>query len=413
MPSQEHTHPSHSLPARLLPGQVPPAVAGALEVASRAAADRSLWRSSEGAPRAQRVRTVAIGDPQAPIGRFFEVLWQRGLLGLDGWLAPDVHLVSMGDHFDYGAFEERQVAGLSGLQLLSWLAAHPSDQVTLLAGNHDLSRVGELVQFTAAEFNEATVAAQKLYRAPQRDVAAEMRFFERFPAIPSVELAARDLSTFRPEQRRIVRQLLEQGRLCLAAEFDGMLLCHAGVTSEHLSAIGVAPAVQSDAAAVSTALNASLDAAVAAWLQDPSQPLHIPHLHRPGSRATGEGGGILLHRPARPDKNTTALSGNDEDPNLFSRRYDPRRVPRGLIQVTGHVRDAKSRALLGPWAVDAPGPEGQLRSLTIDGDRVEYRRGTPRREPGLTAMVFTDGAMAQTPLGGYEVLDLNTLGPLA
>jgi hypothetical protein len=386
-----------------------PAIMRALAVARDARSDPKAWPGASDTQPLRGGRVVAIGDPQAPFERFLQILWQHGLLGESGWLASDVHLVSMGDHFDFGAFDERHSAGDSGEQLLSWLAAHSPRQVTILAGNHDLSRVGELVGFSAAHFEAAASAARRLYRAQPPDLEGEARFLRDYPALPSVELAARDLSTFRPEQRDMVRQLLEQQRLCLAAEFSSSLLCHAGITVEHLTAIGVPKAAQSDAKQVSDALNQCLQAAVHDWLRRPNVPLQIPHLHRTGSYANGEGGGILFHRPARP----SGEAGNESEPDLFSRRYDPRRIPRGLIQITGHVRDAKSRSLLGEWAVDHAGTDGQLRSLTVRGDEVKYRRGLPQREPGLTAMVFTDGAMAQTPPSQYQVLDLNALLPLA
>lgn len=389
-----------------------PAVSRAVELARNASEDPSAWAQGDAnAPLSNgpRVgRAVAIGDPQAPFDRFLQILWQHGLLAENGWLEEDVHLVSMGDHFDFGAFDERQSAAQSGELLLSWLAAHLPRQVTLLAGNHDLSRVGELAAFSAAEFDAASSTARELYRLDPPDAEREAAFFARFPALPSIELAARDLSTFRPEQRTMVRALLERDRFRLAAEFSGALLCHAGVTSEHLTAIGVPKDAQANARHVSEALNASLHRAVKLWEQDPTSPFEVPHLHRSGSHATGEGGGILFHRPARPS-NAESHKGV---PDLFSRRYDPRRIPRGMTQITGHVRDAKSRSLLGAWAMDGAGPDGQLRSLTIRGDDVEYRKGVPKPEPGLTAMLFTDGAMAQTPPTQYQVLDLNTLQPL-
>jgi hypothetical protein len=389
-----------------------PAVSRAVDLARNASADPSAWEhGDENAPlsNASRAgRVVAIGDPQAPFERFLQILWQHGLLAETGRLEEDVHLVSMGDHFDFGAFDERESAAQSGELLLSWLAAHLPHQVTLLTGNHDLSRVGELAAFSAVEFDAASRMARELYRLDPPDAEREASFFARFPALPSIELAARDLSTFRPEQRTMVRALLERGRFRLAAEFSGALLCHAGITSEHLTAIGIPKDAHSDARRVSEALNASLQRAVKLWEQNPTSPLEIPHLHRSGSHATGEGGGILFHRPARPSN----AHPDDGAPDLFSRRYDPRRIPRGMIQITGHVRDAKSRSLLGAWALDDAGADGQLRSLTIRGDQVEYRKGVPKPEPGLTAMLFTDGAMAQTPPARYQVLDLNTLQPL-
>jgi hypothetical protein len=95
---------------------------------------------------------------------------------------------------------------------------------------------------------------------------------------------------------------------------------------------------------------------------------------------------------------------------LYSRRFDPRRLPAGLVQVVGHVQDAKCRTLLQQWVTDAPAPPGALRNLTVQGSDVSYRTGTPGSLPsGTAALVFTDGAMNRTPPAAYEVLDLSQL----
>src|SRR5690349_20656807 len=98
---------------------------------------------------------VAIGDPQAPLPKVLEILDRHDLLGDDGRVHPRAQLVSMGDHFDWGAPDERSFAGESGYALLAWFAAHPREQVSILVGNHDLARVGELVPFDDARFAAA------------------------------------------------------------------------------------------------------------------------------------------------------------------------------------------------------------------------------------------------------------------
>ncbi|MBL8957311.1 MAG: metallophosphoesterase, partial [Myxococcaceae bacterium] len=115
----------------------------AIDVAQR---DAQNFRSAppDGAPRAVH---VAIGDAQAPLATFLGVLDRDGLIGDDGRLKPDVHLVSIGDHFDYGPPEWRSRATAEATALLAWLAAHPADQVTLILGNHDQARVAELGAF--------------------------------------------------------------------------------------------------------------------------------------------------------------------------------------------------------------------------------------------------------------------------
>ena len=70
------------------------------------------------------MRTIAIGDPQAPFVTFLGVLQHHRLLGADGRLRADVHLVSMGDHFDFGKPDVREQATADGEAILRWLADH-------------------------------------------------------------------------------------------------------------------------------------------------------------------------------------------------------------------------------------------------------------------------------------------------
>ena len=57
--------------------------------------------------KVERQLNVAIGDPQASLSTFLRILDLNGLLGDDGRLRPEVGLVSMGDHFDWGRPEDR------------------------------------------------------------------------------------------------------------------------------------------------------------------------------------------------------------------------------------------------------------------------------------------------------------------
>ena len=358
-------------------------------------------------PRASlaRRRRLAIGDPQAPFERFLFILDRHGLLGDDGRLREDCALVSIGDHFDWGGSARREEAARSGLLLLAWLAAHPPDQVALIAGNHDLARVGELIGFDDAAFGAAQAEADRAYRGGATDAAAETRLLERFPALATAETAARDLGTFRTEQRTLVGTLLRARRfmLGLAADAD-LLLCHASVTSDDLNVIGLPAEQQRDARAVAGALNGALDAAVDAW--NGRVPLAIAGLHRPGGAGRGEARGMLLHRPGHPEVN--------RNPRLYEgpprRRFDPRWLPRGLTQAIGHIRDKKCRELLGPWSDGAAPQDGPLRHLRVRGESVRYSRGVPEDEdPGSATLLFIDGGMnfiAEPER--YELLDLAT-----
>ena len=331
-----------------------------------------------------------IGDPQAPLARFFEILDRHGLRGPDGNLRPGVHLVSIGDHFDFGAGPEVARAAADGLALLGWLAAHPPEQVTILAGNHDLGRVGELVGFDDARFAEARRDAELV----AADVAAgvdpddaEARFLSRWPELPSSELARRDFSAFTAAQRALVEELLASGRMRLAyAAAADLLVCHAGATRAY---VGDA----TNAFEIADALDARLDRALAA--RRPGERLVIEGLHTPGDAAYGEGDGMLYHRPASDARGR--------------RRFDPRDLPRGLTQVIGHIRDAKCRKLLAPW-LDPSEPEldGPLRHLVVRADgSVHYARGLRARGDGEAMLVFADGGMHYGNPAAYELFDLD------
>jgi hypothetical protein len=352
-----------------------------------------------------RRRRVAVGDPQAPLDRFLRILDRHGLLGDQGRLREDCALVSIGDHFDWGGPARRGEAARSGLLLLAWLAAHPPDQVALIAGNHDLARVGELIGFDDAGFGAAQAEADRAYRGGSTDADAEARLLARYPALATAETAARDLGTFRTEQRTLVTALLRARRFMIGlAADDDLLLCHAGVTSDDLAAIGLPPERHRVARAVARALNDTLDAAVDEW--NGREPLAIPGLHRPGGAGRGEARGILLHRPGHPDVHP--------NPKLYAgpprRRFDPRWLPRGLTQAIGHIRDKKCRDLLGPWADGASPEDGPLRHLRVRGESVLYTRGVPEDpDPSAAALLFIDGGMNFIPdPDRYELLDLAT-----
>ncbi|MFO0567627.1 MAG: metallophosphoesterase [Polyangiaceae bacterium] len=369
----------------------------ALRVAREIAAGRPL---SPSRTRVRATRRAAVGDPQASLEKFFEVLHENELLGNDGFLGPEVQLVSAGDHFDFGPGRERRTARESGFALLSWLRAHSPAQVVLLAGNHDLGRVGELASYEDESFDALAEAAIAAYRDGDVDPELERALLDRHPALPSAELAARDYSAYSTAQRELVWTLLTERRLRLAHADSGLLFCHAGVTQRHLTAIGLPEGKMRDAVAVAGALNAALDAAVA---RGRAVPFTIPGLHRPGDRAHGEGGGILYHRPQNPE----LPSGAEHDvTDLLGRRFDPRGLPLGLTQVIGHVGDAKCRELLGPWAQGEPAA-GALRHLRTDGARVRYARGVPdaHGDAGEATLIFIDGQMHGTAADRYELFE--------
>jgi hypothetical protein len=301
-------------------------------------------------------RTLAVGDPQAPLATFLQILDLHGALGADGLLAPEVELITMGDYFDWGAPAERAAAADDALALLTWLALHPREQVSILAGNHDLARVGELHGVGDEDFAAAQTLADAAYFAA--DEAAARRFSVEHPRYPSAELVARDLSTYRSSQGALVQRLLNERRLRLAAARDDLLFVHAGITELELSALGIPRTI--DAAIIARALNDALDDAVSRWrTSGAATPLTIPGIHRPGG-GTREGAGALYHR--------VSLGLDVEERRLLEeppprRRFSPSAIPRGLVQVIGHVRDEKCRKLLGPVCDHQPAADGPLWGL--------------------------------------------------
>jgi hypothetical protein len=352
-------------------------------------------------PADGRPRTIhtAIGDPQAPLSSFFNILDTHGLLGDDGRLKPEVALTSIGDHFDYGPPAWRKFATQEGLQLLAWLASHPADQVTIILGNHDLARVDQLHGIDQKTYERAREDADRAYNLGSRIDALQAAFLARWPQFPDSEMVARDYSSFSVRQRGLVTLLLRAKRFRLAqAAGDRLLLVHAGVTKADLESIG---APLAPAPAVAAALNRFLDDAVARWA---GGQLVLMPLHRPGTQALGDARGILSHRPAHPER---AWDVDFQGPPL--RRFDPRELPLGLTQVIGHIRDKKCREVLGDWCEPGEAKDGPLRQLKVDGRDVRYGRGTSSD----AQMLFIDGGMSTAEVSAYEMIDLDTVKPLA
>ncbi len=336
-----------------------------------------------------------MGDPQASLEQVLAVLDAHRLLGEDGMLSPDVGLVSMGDHFDWGSAADAERAAADGVALFSWLLAHAPDQVCLIAGNHDLGRVGELAAFDDATFAEARARARIAYDT--KDAELEQALLRDFPALPTAELAARDFAAFCTKQRELVEQALLAGRLVAARAWsEHVLLLHAGLTCDELDVLGVVDEERDSAPAIAAALNAALHEARA------RRPLRLRGLHEPGSAVHGEGGGMFYHRPT-----SGFVPGGPT-----RRRFDPRTVPEGLTQVIGHIGDDKCRTLMPDWTQGEPAP-GKLRTLVLqqEGTKTPIYRGGVHE--GATRIIFTDGGMSKQPSTAYELLDLDRMRALA
>jgi hypothetical protein len=362
------------------------------------------------------VRTFVMGDPQAPFAKVIEVLEGHGLLAGDR-LAPDVVLVSIGDHFDYD-FRDFAAAGQEGLQILRWFASHDPGQVKILLGNHDVSRVMELAGVTDERFASARALAQSFEDRAHEDgkhVAklGESEFRAAFPEFPSSGLAGRDYASFTSEQRALVIELLLAGRflLAVAAELpDGrpVLLTHAGVTSRELAMLGLSE--ERDPRPIAEALELHLSRAIDRvrldWQRGIITPLSLEPLHLTGIPGE-EGGGLLYHRPSNPMRPNAdkAWELSVQRP----RRFDPRTLPIGLTQIAGHSGHSKCVYELGEWTTEAARARkhGGIRTLRFDGDKVVYDMGIAPPAAGVGDVILIDGELRRVPASEVSLLAIS------
>ncbi|MEO8701059.1 MAG: hypothetical protein ABI867_13505 [Kofleriaceae bacterium] len=338
-------------------------------------------------------RIVAIGDPQASAARFFGALAAHGLLGDAGWLRGDARLVAMGDYFDFPGDDAPE----AGVLILGWLAAHAPEHVAIVFGNHEAARVMELASVTDARFREAAIAARPIAKltGDARDTA-EAKFARAFPEVATPGYAARDYSSFTGEQRDLVKRTLVAGRLVLAATAaihgEPALITHAGVTERELALLALPDRhPQTIADALNERLRAAIDHVAPAWRAGELAALSLEPLHVAGAGGE-EGGGLLYHRPSDPDR-----PGADqawEHAVRAPRRYDPRALPRGLVQIVGHTGHKKAAQEMPRWltAGDSDG-RGGVRTLRVTDAGVSYRRGIHPGAPGDAVVYMTDPEM--------------------
>ncbi|HEY6037868.1 MAG TPA: metallophosphoesterase [Kofleriaceae bacterium] len=352
-------------------------------------------------------RAFVMGDPQAPFAKVLAVLDRHRLLAGDR-LAPDVELVSIGDHFDYDVLDP-ETAGKEGVKLLRWLASHDPAQVRIVLGNHDASRVMELIGFDDAGFTEARAFAREI-DAATRTVA---EFRATYPALPPHGVIGRDYASFYAEQRALVIELLLAGRFALAAvgalaNRTEVLITHAGVTERELGLLGIAGLTDAHAIALVLRefLSSAIESARPAWQRGELVPLDLAPLHVAGGEGF-EGGGLLYHRPSNP------ATGSLFD-QARPRRFDPRTLPRGLTQIAGHSGHAKCVFELGAWVTPAARARkhGGVRTLIVEGDAVTYdlvTAGAPfpiARGPDIAELVLVDGEMRRVATDEIDLLPI-------
>lgn len=345
------------------------------------------------------MRWFAVGDPQTTKAKLLEVLARYDLLDGD-MLRADVGLVSMGDHFDFPG-PPLEVVEREGCAILEWLAKHPRDQVTILAGNHDLSRVMELAFETDASFAEA------------RAVKDEAELRARFPRIPTIGVAARDYSSFSVAQRDLVTQLLLDRRMRIAATAavrgQQVLLTHAGVTNRELMMLEMADerAPSTLAAALDAWFHDAVDKVRARWSNGEPAALDLSPIHVMGTSGR-EGGGLLYHRPSRRDRpEITDTDGGWAFDVESPRRFEPTTLPRGLHQVIGHTSHKRCKKELAGWIDEsAVGDHLAIRTLRLEGNTPLYKAGVDL-EGADAALVLIDPHFAGTKSNDCELLPLD------
>jgi hypothetical protein len=360
-----------------------------------------------------RTRWVAIGDPQTRFDKLLALLAHHAMIDERGWLRPEVGLLSIGDHFDFGPRGGSDV-GREGELFLRWLADHPTDQTLILAGNHDLSRVQELAFETDESFAAARTLADSIRAldgAGNESAREELtaRFSAEHPRIPTPDIAARDYGGFAASQRVLLQALLVHGRvsLGLAARHAGreVLFTHAAVTARELAILDL-PTSSPKAGDVASALDRVLREAIAKvegdWARGMPAALELGPLHVAGSRRR-EGGGLLYHRPSNPTR-----PGADRSWELDEhapRRFHPRTLPVGLVQVCGHSGHPKCRKELDGWLTPraASAEHAPLRTLRTDGVRVEYDLGLAAPRDDEATLYLIDGEIDRVAIEDYGV----------
>ena len=350
-----------------------------------------------------------MGDPQTTFANVLGILGSHDLLGEDGYLREDVGLVSIGDHFDFASHDERSLTdiGRDGADNLRWLAEHPPDQVVIVMGNHDSARVMEL----AFETDESFAAARNLARACLAEDAPPektLEFVAAYPRLAKPGLADRDFSSFAVSQREQVQQLLLSGRMRLAClgyhAGKPVLLTHAGVTNAEVKELGVEPHAEALAVALDKRLREAVAHVRSAWEHRQPAALDLRPLHFAGE-AGHEGGGLLYHRPSNRGDDT----GSDKP--VAPRRFHPRELPRGLIQVCGHTGHKKCRKELTEWHAPsaAPRTHGGLRTLAVGESSITYSESIePARDEDAT-YYFIDIEMNAPEVTDYPLLELESV----
>ena len=167
--------------------------------------------------------------------------------------------------------------------------------------------------------------------------------------------------------------------------------------------------VPAEPSAIAAALEAHLARAIERvrddWARGVATPLSLAPLHVAGIPGE-EGGGLLYHRPTnpeRPDADRTWELAIERP-----RRFDPRTLPVGLVQIAGHTGHGKCLEELGAWSTEAArGREhGGIRTLRLSGQTVTYDLGVAAPADDVADLILIDGELRRLPPDEVALLPL-------
>ena len=85
------------------------------------------------------------------------------------------------------------------------------------------------------------------------------------------------------------------------------------------------------------------------------------------------------------------------------RRFQPKALPKGLLQACGHTQHKKMKQLFPKTTKDMIKSSGRIRSLWYE-DRIRYEFGQKEIAPNRGVLWMVDGAMNHTPYKDVELL---------
>jgi hypothetical protein len=237
----------------------------------------------------------------------------------------------------------------------------------------------------------------------------------QFPELPAPDLLAKDYQSFTTAQRALVERLLLARRFTLAAtatrQGRELLITHAAVSRREVELLGVAATPSLLASALQDRFARAIDAVAPSWRRGDRAALDLAPLHLAGGKAgddphVREGGGLLYHRPRDPRTVRPSSEPAAEAAPHAPRRFDPRDLPRGLVQLVGHSGDARCRKFMRSWLASDLPRYAAVRTVVV-GDAAEdvvYRAGV---HLAPTALILADPELNTCAIEDVELVELD------